>query len=333
VKRVSEQPAANVVVIGGSAGAIGALSRLVAGFTPDLAAAIFVVIHIPPDVRSVLPEILSRAGPLPAQHAREGESVRMGRIYVAPPNRHLTVQNSTMRVQMGPRENRHRPAIDPLFRTAARAYPGCVIGVILSGYLDDGVAGLYAVRRQGGVAMIQEPADAEAADMPLRAMEYSGADYVLPAAEIGQVIPRLLQCVGGVMGKSNADKENGARANEDQRTNEQVAYPEEGGGKPSVFACPECHGTLWELQEGKVTRFRCRVGHAYSEGALHQELSESAESALWAAMRALEEKAAMNGRIADTSAAPPSHRDRLRDQAAADQQHAQVIRNMIFQGK
>lgn len=169
MNRASERPAANVVVIGGSAGAIGALSRLVAGLTPDLAAAIFVVIHIPPDVRSVLPEILSRAGPLPAQHAREGESVRMGRIYVAPPNHHLTVQNSTMRVQMGPRENRHRPAIDPLFRTAARAYPGCVIGVILSGYLDDGVAGLYAVRRQGGVAMIQEPADAEAADMPYAA--------------------------------------------------------------------------------------------------------------------------------------------------------------------
>lgn len=333
MNRASEQPAANVVVIGGSAGAIGALSRLVAGFTPDLAAAIFVVIHIPADVESALPAILSRAGPLPAQHAREGERVRMGHIYVAPPNHHLTVHNSIMRVQKGPRENRHRPAIDALFRTAARAYAGCVIGVILSGYLDDGVAGLYAVRKQGGVAVIQEPADAETADMPLRAMEYSGADYVLPAAEIGRAIPGLLQCVGGAMGKSNAYNENDARANENTRANEEVAHPEEGTGKPSVFACPECHGALWELQEGKLTRFRCRVGHAYSEGTLHEELSESAESALWAAMRALEEKAAMHVRIADSISGPLGHRDRLRDQAAADQQHAQVIRNMIFQGK
>src|SRR5262245_59348659 len=174
------------------------MQQLARSFPHDLPAAVFMVLHVPADAPSMLPEILSRSGPLPAKQPQDREPICPGRIYVAPSDRHLTIEDGVVRVTRGPRENRHRPAIDPLFRTAARVGGNKVIGVILSGNLDDGAAGLRAVRARGGIAMVQDPSEAMAREMPESALEYSGADYVLPVAKLGPQLVHLV-CGSGAM--------------------------------------------------------------------------------------------------------------------------------------
>ena len=271
----------------------------------------------------MLPRILSRAGPLPAMHPMDGDPIRRGHIYIAPPDRHLTVEDSVVRVRRGPRENRHRPAIDPLFRTAARVFGSRVIGVILSGQLDDGAAGLRVIRLRGGLTVVQDPQDASSSQMPQSALQYGGADHVLPADEIGPCLAKLVgKCGGATMTKSKE------RA-DDAEQNRTVATPEEGEGIPSAFTCPDCHGTLWELRDGDVARFRCRVGHAYTMTSLAEEQESAVENALWAAMRALEEKSALSRRVAD-STLTKSMSVRAREQAETDHQHAELIRKILF---
>jgi two-component system, chemotaxis family, protein-glutamate methylesterase/glutaminase len=184
-------PRHDLVVIGASAGGVEALSRLVAGLPADLAAALLVVLHTPPASESHLPAILARAGPLPAAHARDGEHIRPGQIYVAPPNYHLTVQAGSLRLVQGPTENGFRPAADPLFRTAAQAYGEQVVGVVLSGALDDGAGGLTAIKQQGGVTVAQDPDEALVASMPRSAIRFDHVDHVLPIAEIAALLMRL----------------------------------------------------------------------------------------------------------------------------------------------
>ena len=188
---VGKNPA-KVVVIGGSQGAIDALLKIVPDIPADIAAAILVVIHIPTEATSYLPNMLTRAGNVRVAHAVDREPLRAGEIYVAPPNYHLTVEDGEIRVLKGPRENRHRPAVDPLFRTAARSFGRATIAVLLSGNLDDGSAGVLAVRGRGGVAIVQDPADAQIGEMPKCALEYAGADYILPLQEIGPKIVELV---------------------------------------------------------------------------------------------------------------------------------------------
>lgn len=317
-----------VVVVGGSQGAIEALLEIVAQLPRDFAAPIFIVVHLPTEADTYLPNMLSRAGALQVHRAKEGDTFRAGQIYVAPPNFHLTLERDAMRVRKGPRENRHRPAIDPLFRTAARAFGPSVIAVVLSGNLDDGSAGLFAIRTRGGKAIVQDPASARADEMPRRALDYAGADYVVPLAGIAEKLIELVNSRDVAMKKKTSMK---ARASgREVRANEEVAYIGEGNGKPSVFACPECHGVLWELKEGRLVRYRCRVGHSYTSASLKGELDESAERALWAAMRALEEKAAMSQRMIDATTGPKSYLNRLKEQASSDKENAGVIRKIIF---
>lgn len=333
-----DRPERDVVLIGGSAGAIEALLTIVGGLPADFPAAVLVVVHTSPEVPSLLPAVLARAGALPAVHAQEGERIRGGQIYVAPPDHHITLaEQKILHVRRGPRENGHRPAIDPLFRSAVVAgYAARGIGVLLSGYLDDGAAGLYAVRTRGGIAMVQDPADAIVGDMPANALRYGGADYVLPSAEIGAKLVELAHESHKVIAMTQRKKgvvKSGAAGKaplERPESNERVAYAEEGVGEPSVFACPECHGVLWQIKEGESVRYRCRVGHAYSEVTLNEELSHAAESALWAAMRALEEKAAMSRRMADASMGPQRWRQRLKEQAETYATHAEIVRRMIL---
>ena len=182
----------DVVAIGASAGGIQALTSLASGLPRDFPAAVFVVVHIPPYAVSRLPEILSRAGPLPAAHARQGEPIEPGRIYVAPPDRHLLVRQGWVELARGPRENHSRPAIDPLFRTAARAYGPRVVGVVLSGSLYDGSMGLMAIKTRGGVAVVQDPNEAAFASMPRSALQAVTADHVLPAAAMAAVLGDLV---------------------------------------------------------------------------------------------------------------------------------------------
>lgn len=186
----------DLVVIGASAGGVEALSQLVAGLPAELPAALLVVLHTPPTRDSRLPAILCRAGVLPAAHARDGERIRPGRIYVAPPNYHLTVDSESLRLIQGPTEKGFRPAADPLFRTAAQAYGARVVGVVLSGALDDGAAGLVAIKQRGGVTVAQDPDEALLASMPRSAIRFEHVDYVLPAAAVAALLVRLAGSTG-----------------------------------------------------------------------------------------------------------------------------------------
>jgi two-component system chemotaxis response regulator CheB len=255
-------------------------------------------------------------------HAVDGEPVEMGRIYVAPPDRHLLVEPRRIRLSHGPTENRHRPAIDPLFRSAARAYGPRVVVVVLTGSLDDGTAGMYAIRRRRGIAVVQDPADALFPSMPSSVLEYVGADYRVPLSEMAALLVELAHLPSAT---------DAPEAIPDEVTEEAVAFeahmtnPDEPTrkGTPSVFTCPDCHGTLWELGEAGHLQFRCRVGHAYTGDGLIAAQGEASEQALWAALRALEESAALAERMARRA------RDRNNEAVATrfDRRRAEAVRN------
>jgi two-component system chemotaxis response regulator CheB len=292
-------PGHDIIVVGASAGGIETLKEVVRGLPPSLPAAVFVVIHLAPGGTSVLPNIISRAGPLRAAHPQDGDPITPGRIYIAPPDRHLLVKAGHMRLGRGPRENRVRPAVDPLFRTAAAAYDGRVIGVVLSGGLDDGSAGLVAIKARGGLAVVQDPETALFPGMPASAIRSVEADHIVGAPDMGALLAQLA---------AKPPSRAGQAASELMQVEADVAelqmdavIPSVPPGKPSGFSCPECGGTLFELHEGHLTRYRCRVGHAYSPDSLIAEQTESVESALWSGLRALEESAALSRQVADRS--------------------------------
>ena len=321
----------DIVVIGGSAGALQPLLSLAAGLPENLAATICVAIHIPAGFPSTLPHLLNAASRWPALHPEDHEAVRPGVIYVAPPDRHLLVQKGHVMVSRGPRENRHRPAIDVLFRTAARAYGPRVVGVILSGQLDDGAAGLMAIKMRGGMAIVQDPREAICGEMPSRAIQYAGADYVVKVTEIPELLSKLagkempIPAQTAEVGMATGNNEEASEANLEE------IPPKEKRGDPSAFACPECHGVLWELEEGGLLRFRCRVGHAYTADALQLAMSDATEDAIWAAMRALEEKAALLRRLATRSA--EWLRPQYSDEAAGFEKHAETLRKILVENQ
>ena len=282
-----------IVVIGGSSGALEALRALVGGLPGDLDAALFVVVHTSPESPGVLDRILGKAGPLPAQYAVDGESIVPGRIYVAPADRHLLIGHGRVRLTRGPRENRFRPAVDPLFRTAAAAYGAAVLGVVLSGGQDDGAAGLGMIKSRGGIAMVQDPADAVAPGMPTAAISHVAADYIVPAAEMAALITRV---VGNHSLKEDAMEPLERRDVADAGAHD--IHRADALGPPSPFTCPDCGGTLWQSQSGELVAFQCHVGHRYAEGSLNAAQAEALDHALWAALRALEENAELRRRMA-----------------------------------
>ena len=281
-------------MIGASAGGVEALGALVAGLPRDLQAAVFVVLHIAPSGTSVLPAILQRRGTLPASHAQDEEEIKRGRIYVAPPDHHLLLQARRVRVVRGPHENGYRPAIDPLFRSAARNYGPRVTGVVLSGVLDDGTAGLAVIKQAGGRTLVQDPAEALYPMMPSSAIEFVSPDHVLEAAALAEAITEL----------TNETVHATARNSDDPLLDEAFLKIDRGSserpqpGDPSGFTCPACGGGLWEADEGGIARFRCRTGHGFSPETLLAEQSHVVEAGLWSALRALEERAAMSRRMA-----------------------------------
>jgi two-component system chemotaxis response regulator CheB len=283
----------DVVVIGASSGGVEALITLLSGLPDDLAAALFVVLHVRPDAPSQLPAILNRVGTLPVAHAVDGEPVRRGRVYIAPPGLQTYLHRGRIGVRRGPQENLHRPAIDPLFRTAAHHYGPRVIGVILSGALDDGAAGLVAIKRAGGLAIIQDPDDAMVRNMPVNALEAAGADHLVPIAAMPALLVKLISAQSG----TDLDIEVPLETAEEAAPSEPFLRSEEMGTLSNV-TCPECQGNLWEIRDGESVRFRCRVGHAYSEGAIDLAQSQSVERALWSALKALEERVALMRKLA-----------------------------------
>jgi two-component system, chemotaxis family, protein-glutamate methylesterase/glutaminase len=282
----------SIVVVGASAGGVEALQRFVRALPAGFSAPILVVLHASPTGRSYLPEILTRAGVLPAKHARDGEPLEPGHIYVAPPDTHLVLSDSVMTLGTGPRENGHRPAIDPLFRTAAAVYDSHVAGVILSGTLDDGTAGLFSVKAAGGTTLVQDPSDALYKDMPRNAIAYVRPDYVQSVEEIVDTLVRLTAS-GRVGARRNGEMSEDDPTDTAPAPDAEVAQP----GELVPFSCPECGGTLWETESGETRSYRCRVGHAYTLNSLIARHDETVERALWSAYRALEEQSAMSHRV------------------------------------
>ena len=265
-----------------------------------------------------------------AVHPQDGEAIQHGRIYVAPPDYHLLIKNGYVRLVRGPRENSHRPAVDPLFRTAARVYGQRVVGVVLSGTLDDGTAGLLAIKQRGGVAIVQDPDEALYSGMPRSAIENVDIDYILRVSEIPSMLQELAY-KSVEMERTSVSSEMEMEADVAELELEAM-HDFNRPGKPSGFGCPECGGSLWELQEGSLIRFRCRTGHAFSTGSLMAEQSEALETALWMALRALEEKAALVHRLAGRARdrRQPLSAERFAVQAQVAQQRATLIRQLLL---
>ena len=291
----------DIIVIGASAGGVEALVNVVRTLPPDLSAAVFITLHIPADSPSMLPAILSRSGPLPAIHPEDGANIEPGMIYVAPADNHLQLESGIIRVVHGPKENRHRPAIDPMFRSAALAYGPRVLGVILTGAMDDGTAGLLAIKRSGGIAIVQDPNEALYSSMPLSALAHVQVDYVLPVAAIGTQLTQLVQTPVSQRGAASMhDEEEMAKEVSvvENESSPAIVASSERAGTPSPFSCPECGGVLWEIQDGDLLRFRCRVGHAYSRDSVLAAQTEEVERALWIAFKILAEQASLSQRLA-----------------------------------
>jgi two-component system, chemotaxis family, protein-glutamate methylesterase/glutaminase len=321
----------DIVVIGGSAGSIEAVTELVRGLPPDFPGSVFVVVHFPGSVHSTLPRILSRAGPLPARHARDGEPVEPGRIYVAPPDFHLHLSDGHLRLTRGPKENGHRPAIDPLFRTAAHQFGPRVVGIVLSGNLNDGTAGLLTIKQHGGLALVQSLDTALYPGMPRSAIDNVAVDHVLPVPEMAELLARLtVESAGPLEVTPMPEGHSPDRESDEFALTDRHMQP----GVPSTMSCPECHGVLWEVKNEELVRFRCRVGHAYSDEALLVHQSEQLEAALWTALRALEEHTALGRRLAAraNSRGHAHSAAAFTEQAMDAEHHASVIRNVLHTG-
>ena len=291
-----------VVVIGGSAGAIPALQTLLGGLPASFAAPILIVQHLAADAPSLLPHILERACHLPAHQPVDGEPLRPGVVYVAPPDHHLLVDGDRASVTRGPKENRFRPSVDALFRSAAYTRGRDVVGVVLSGLLDDGTSGLWTVKRRGGVAVVQHPDDAQFPDMPLSALREVEVDHVVPIQAMAELLTRLVGEFAGREGESRMSER------EEERLRIEVGIAREENplklgvtrlGAASLMTCPECQGVLVSLEEGATVRFRCHTGHAYTAAALLSEQTKAEEDKAYQLQRAMEEKLLLMLQLAD----------------------------------
>jgi len=311
-------PPRRALAIGASAGGIEATRTLVTELPSDIPAAIFIVVHLSPSHPSILPDILNRADGIPAAHGADNEMIRAGRIYVAPPDRHLLVSAGRIRVTRGPRENGVRPAVDPLFRTVAQTFGPGAVGVLLSGVLHDGVVGLQAIADAGGKTAVQS--DARYAGMPTKALERVRVDQQAPVQELGKILGEMLS--EDVPPRRSRTK-GGALADAPAQATERLEELTE-------LTCPECGGPIWRSQDQPL-RFRCRVGHAYSSESFLAEQALSLERALWEALRSLEERARHLHSTADRM--KKSNRllaERFDRQAQTTAQRAELVRRALL---
>lgn len=322
-------PQRDIVVIGGSAGAVEALEAVISRLPSDLAAALFVVVHLGTSNSSNLAPVLGRRARLTVKQADDGEPIRRGVVYVAPPNRHLTLEATRVRVVPGPRENRHRPSIDVLFRTAARAFGERVVGVVLTGLLDDGARGLRLIKDAGGASIVQDPHDSLFSSMPRAAME-TNPDHVAPLHRIAEILADVTAAPEeeSEMPRKGVPEQPPPSARMGADTGNGSQKP----GKPAAVSCPECSGTLWEFRDGPNERFECRVGHAYSLATLVDEHSDTVERAMWIALRSLDEGAALAKRMAER-AQQRNHKtvaQRFSEQAEDKERDAAVLREILL---
>jgi two-component system, chemotaxis family, protein-glutamate methylesterase/glutaminase len=323
----------DIIVVGASAGGVEALSTLVGDLPEDLPGAVFIVLHMGAHSATALPRILGRRTKLPVDHPRDGEPVERSRVYVAPPDHHLLLTCGRIRVAAGPRENCHRPSVDTLFRSAAASYGPRVVGVVLSGTRDDGTAGLRAIHDRGGLAIVQDPDEALFPGMPLSALAGDAPDYVLPVGAIGELLSELARDEPGKEGRSETmPDELDAElqwANPDLAWSAPVEPPL---GHPSGLTCPECHGSLWEIEDEGFPRYRCRVGHGFSAESLLVTQRTDVEAALWTAYRALEERVALLRRLADRAHGRHAEisAEHFRSEAADIGRQAEVLRAVLW---
>ncbi|HEU5038489.1 MAG TPA: chemotaxis protein CheB [Nocardioides sp.] len=329
----SAGPPVPLIVVGASAGGVEALRDFVAMLPIDLHACVLVVLHLPRDAPSALPSILGRAGRLPTRHAENGEPLAPGVVLVAPPDRHLIVVDGRVELSHGPQENGHRPAVDVLFRSAARARGARTIGVVMSGSLDDGAAGAVAIVGQGGRILVQDPDEALYPSMPRAALRAAGTDARVPAGRMGGVLASWLAEMADRAGDdpppatSSEREQDVAVADVDPG----ALHDPERPGTPAGFGCPECGGSLFQSQGGDLVRYRCRVGHAWSAESLLAQQTVALESALWMALRALEEKAALNDDLGHRASGEGHVRTVTRfEEGAGEARHAaELVRHLI----
>ncbi|MBB5363947.1 chemotaxis protein CheB [Deinococcus humi] len=293
-------PQLPLVVVGASAGGIPVLKTLLSRLPRDFPAAVLIVLHVARDFPSLLPDILDGVGPLPVRHPLDGESMQPGQVYVAPPDHHLIVEDDHVALTKGPKENHARPSINALFRSAAYLYGPSVIGVVLSGMLDDGVSGLYAIKRRGGQAVVQSPQDAEFNAMPLNALQEVEVDYVVAAQDMAPLLTALVREMPG--GQNRMDER------ENQRLEIEVGIARGENalqlgvtelGAPSLLTCPECHGALVQFKEAGILRFRCHTGHGYSGSSLLSEITLELENKAYETLRVLEESLILMKRLGE----------------------------------
>lgn len=318
-----------VVVVGASAGGIEALRDLVGRLPRDFPAPIAITLHTSPESPGVLHEILGRAGRLPVISPTDNERLAPGSIYVAPPDYHLLLEPGRVRVTKGPRENRFRPAIDPMFRSAAQVFGPGAIGVVLTGNLDDGTAGLWAIKQLGGVAIVQDPDDAMFPSMPQSALDHVKVDHSVPVSDIARLLVRLTAVPVEVAAPA---------VPEPMEIEVSIAMEEdpfkagiERLGEPSTFACPECHGVLMQVKEAGRMRFRCHTGHAYSAESLLADIRNSIETTLWSAIRAMQEGDLLLRKMAEhLKTHNAAEAKRVAERAADMSRKADAVREMVM---
>lgn len=320
-----------LVVVGASAGGVVALRQLAAALPADFAAPMLVVQHIGAN-ESVLPELIGSDCRLSVAHATDGEALRAGTIRIAPPDRHLMVEDGHLRLARSPKENYARPAIDPLFRSAALDFGERVIGVVLTGMLDDGTAGLQAVKQGGGIAVVQDPHEAVESSMPASALRHVAVDHCVPLSEMPELLTRLV---------ATSPPSRSAEMTDPRRfmTHEQGLSLGTGDhlehlraiGKPSPLTCPECHGGLWQLSDAQPVRYRCHTGHGFTMRSLDLAVGEATDSALWNALRALQERAELLTQLADANRDLQRDDDAARHDAAARRvtRQARLLRELL----
>jgi two-component system, chemotaxis family, protein-glutamate methylesterase/glutaminase len=323
-------PSRDIILIGASAGGVQTLAELVRHLPRDLPAAVFIVLHISPFGSSSMPAILSRSGFLPAAHPKDGDPIEVGKIYMAPPDHHLVIEPERVRLSRGPTENSHRPAVDVLFRTGAEVYGPRVMAVVLTGNLDDGTVGLAIVKKHGGTTIVQDPREADYPGMPRSAIASVDVDHVLPVAGIASLLVNLTR-------QPLAEPEPPRRKEGTMAIKEELEQGKdrEGKGAPSGLTCPDCGGSLFERQESGLIHFRCRTGHAYSSESLLAKQSQSLEATLWAAVRSLEENAALARRMERRTQPGLKHSVaigmRYARRAEEAEKHADVLRGLLME--
>ena len=303
-----------------------ALSTLAASLPGDFPAPIFVVQHMAAETTGkVLVDVLGKRGALLCKQAEDGEKIRSGRIYVAVPDHHMLISGGRIIISKGARENRSRPAIDPLFRSAAVESGSSVIGIVLTGFLNDGASGLAAVQRCGGVCIVQDPKDAEYPEMPASALDKIKADFCLPVSAIGACLAKLV--AGPVPKRISIPDDIAMEAKIAERVNSDVAAVEK-LGEQVPFNCPNCGGVLWEIAKGSILRYRCHTGHAYTSMVLETAQTKKIEETLWVALRMLEERKNLFNKLAEPQSA--GYLSGAREKAKESEVHINRIRAILL---